>query len=498
MAHAGERRSIPISLRRSPRHFSALPRRPLANRLRCSALSRAAKRSRDDGIPSRDVPACLGCHGRPGPQPVYPELSGQPAEYVASQLKLFRAGKRGGTRYEHLMRNAAKNLSDEDIAALAAYCSANAARCRNRNAADRVRPSPDLRGKSHAKNSGRSSRSSSSSSWSAGAACSSSRARRRPFRSNRPTVRTRRWPSPTRPAPDRQRRRGKPWPDGHEADRGARALPSTSSPAGSTIRAGCTCCRMATCWSPRATRRPSPTKGSAFAASFMDLFQSQAGAEVPSANRISLLRDQDGDGVAETKTAFLTGLNSPFGMTLLDGKLYVANADAIVAFPYQDGATEITAPAEKIVDLPAGRNHHWTKDVIASPDGTKLYATVGSNSQCRRERHGGGGEPRRRAGDRPRHAADAALRLRPAQPQRPVLEPGKRRALGRRQRARRDRQRPRARLHDLGEGRRLLRLALQLLRPACRCAGRSRRGRIWSRRRSCRTMRSGRTPPRSA
>src|SRR5918995_1249637 len=67
-------------------------------------------------------------------------------------------------------------------------------------------------------------------------------------------------------------------------------------------------------------------------------------------------------------------------MTLLEGKLYVANADALVAFPYQENATEITAPAEKIVDLPAGRNHHWTKDVIASRDGTKLYVTVGSNS----------------------------------------------------------------------------------------------------------------------
>ncbi|RVB79121.1 sorbosone dehydrogenase family protein [Mesorhizobium sp. M6A.T.Cr.TU.014.01.1.1] len=113
---------------------------------------------------------------------------------------------------------------------------------------------------------------------------------------------------------------------------------------------------------------------------FTDLFQSRAGAETSSANRISLLRDQDGDGVAETKTAFLTGLFSPFGMTLLNGKLYVANANAIVAFPYQESATEITAPAEKIVDLPAGRNHHWTKDVTASQDGTKLYATVGSNS----------------------------------------------------------------------------------------------------------------------
>jgi glucose/arabinose dehydrogenase len=105
-----------------------------------------------------------------------------------------------------------------------------------------------------------------------------------------------------------------------------------------------------------------------------------AGANTPSANRISILRDADGDGVAELNQPFITGLYSPFGMTLLDGKLYVANADGIVALPYEEGATEISAAPEKIADLPAGLNHHWTKDVIASEDGTKLYATVGSNS----------------------------------------------------------------------------------------------------------------------
>jgi glucose/arabinose dehydrogenase len=105
-----------------------------------------------------------------------------------------------------------------------------------------------------------------------------------------------------------------------------------------------------------------------------------AGANAPSANRISILRDADGDGVAEVKRPFITGLFSPFGMALLNGKLYVANANGIVAFPYPEGATEITAKPEIISDLPAGLNHHWTKDVIASPDGTKLYATVGSNS----------------------------------------------------------------------------------------------------------------------
>jgi glucose/arabinose dehydrogenase len=78
---------------------------------------------------------------------------------------------------------------------------------------------------------------------------------------------------------------------------------------------------------------------------------------------------------------FLDGLNSPFGMALVGGNLFVANTDALVRFPYQTGQTRITAPGSKVVDLPAGPlNHHWTKNVVASPDGTKLYVTVGSNS----------------------------------------------------------------------------------------------------------------------
>ena len=102
------------------RHFSALPA-PAPADPSDAALSAAGEKIAKDGIPARDVPACLGCHGRPDRNPIYPELSGQPAEYIATQLQLFRAEKRGGTRYEHLMRNAAKNLSDEDIAALAAF-----------------------------------------------------------------------------------------------------------------------------------------------------------------------------------------------------------------------------------------------------------------------------------------------------------------------------------------------------------------------------------------
>jgi len=127
-----------------------------------------------------------------------------------------------------------------------------------------------------------------------------------------------------------------------------------------------------------------PKKAGAKPGGIKDWFASRmmksAGAGVPSANRITLLRDADGDGVAEVKTPFLTGLFSPFGMALVGNTLYVANADAVVAFPYQEGATRIDAAPRKIADLPAGRNHHWTKSMVASADGSKLYVGVGSNS----------------------------------------------------------------------------------------------------------------------
>ncbi len=113
----------------------------------------------------------------------------------------------------------------------------------------------------------------------------------------------------------------------------------------------------------------------------MGMVMKKAGAGVPSANRVTLLRDADGDGAAETRSVFLEGLHSPFGMALVGANLYVANADAIVRFPYETGQTRITAPALPVTDLPGGPiNHHWTKNIIASPDGSKLYATVGSNS----------------------------------------------------------------------------------------------------------------------
>ncbi len=113
----------------------------------------------------------------------------------------------------------------------------------------------------------------------------------------------------------------------------------------------------------------------------MKIVQGKAGATVPTANRIVLLRDTRGDGVAETRSVLIDNLNSPFGMALVGNTLYVADTDAILAFPYQTGDTKIAAAGKKLTDLPAGPiNHHWTKNIIASADGKSLYATTGSNS----------------------------------------------------------------------------------------------------------------------
>jgi len=130
-----------------------------------------------------------------------------------------------------------------------------------------------------------------------------------------------------------------------------------------------------------APKRPDDARG--IKGFFFRFFQARAGGGVPSANRIVLLRDTNGDGMADTRSIFLANLHSPFGMTLVGDALYVANTDGIARFPYVTGATSIVAPAAKVVDLPAGRiNHHWTKNVIASADGSKLYASVGSNSNA--------------------------------------------------------------------------------------------------------------------
>jgi glucose/arabinose dehydrogenase len=106
------------------------------------------------------------------------------------------------------------------------------------------------------------------------------------------------------------------------------------------------------------------------------------GSAAPQAsNRITLLRDADGDGVAEVHDVFLDHLNSPFGVALVGNDLYVANTDAIMRFPYKTGETKITEPGVKLTDLPGGPiDHHWTKSLVASDDGNLLYVGVGSNS----------------------------------------------------------------------------------------------------------------------
>ncbi|WP_373887631.1 PQQ-dependent sugar dehydrogenase [Cupriavidus basilensis] len=126
---------------------------------------------------------------------------------------------------------------------------------------------------------------------------------------------------------------------------------------------------------------PKPEDGMGIRGWVMKRVMTRAGAGVPSANRITLLRDTNGDGVADARSVFLKDLHSPFGMVLVGNDLYVADTDAVLRFPYQPGQAEITAPGVKVVDLPAGAiNHHWTKNIIASKDGSKLYVSVGSNS----------------------------------------------------------------------------------------------------------------------
>ena len=126
---------------------------------------------------------------------------------------------------------------------------------------------------------------------------------------------------------------------------------------------------------------PRPGDGGGVKGWFAKMFMKKAGAGVPSANRITLLRDVDGDGTAETRSVFIDGLDSPFGMVLVGNNFYVANADAVLRFPYTSGQTRITAAATKLVDLPGGPiNHHWTKNLVASADGRRLYVSVGSNS----------------------------------------------------------------------------------------------------------------------
>jgi glucose/arabinose dehydrogenase len=128
---------------------------------------------------------------------------------------------------------------------------------------------------------------------------------------------------------------------------------------------------------------PRPQEEKGIKGWIMRMIMALAGAGTPSANRITLLRDADGDGVAETRSTFIEGLNSPFGMVLVGDDLYIADTDALLRLPYTPGQTRITAAPVKVADLPAGPiNHHWTKNVVASADGRKLYASVGSNSNA--------------------------------------------------------------------------------------------------------------------
>jgi len=126
---------------------------------------------------------------------------------------------------------------------------------------------------------------------------------------------------------------------------------------------------------------PKPGEKGGLRSWFMKRAMAKAGAGVPSANRITLLRDADGDGVAETRHVLLADLFSPFGMALVGDQLYIANADAVVRVPYRDGQTRIDAIPAKVAELPGGPiNHHWTKSLVASADGKRLYVGVGSNS----------------------------------------------------------------------------------------------------------------------
>ncbi len=126
---------------------------------------------------------------------------------------------------------------------------------------------------------------------------------------------------------------------------------------------------------------PKPDDGQGIRGWVMGLVMGRAGATAPSADRITLLRDTDGDGVADVSTVLIDGLASPFGMALIGNELYVANSDAVKAFRYETGTTRIDTVARTVVPLPAGPiNHHWTKNLIASADGRSLYVTIGSNS----------------------------------------------------------------------------------------------------------------------
>ncbi len=199
---------------------------------------------------------------------------------------------------------------------------------------------------------------------------------------------------------------------------------------------------------------------------FMKLAMRRATGAAQSANRIRLLRDADGDGVAEVNKVFLEDLHSPFGMALVGDNFYVANADAVMRFPYKDGQTEITEPGVKAVDLPGGPlNHHWTKNILASKDGKKLYVTVGSNSNVGEN---GIDKEKDRAAIHELDLETGKMRLFASGLRNPnglAWEPTTNVLWTVVNERDETRQRPRAGLSDEREGRRVLWLAIQLLGP---------------------------------
>src|SRR5690606_23561139 len=110
--------------------------------------------------------------------------------------------------------------------------------------------------------------------------------------------------------------------------------------------------------------------------------KAKGNTQVESGNRLTLLRDADGDGRYEGRTIFAEDLNAPYGLALVGNALYVANQDAVVRFDYQPGQTRASGAPVKVTDLPAEINHHWTKAMAASPDGRFLYVGIGSNSNA--------------------------------------------------------------------------------------------------------------------
>lgn len=112
------------------------------------------------------------------------------------------------------------------------------------------------------------------------------------------------------------------------------------------------------------------------------VIKKQGNTKVEGGDRVTLLRDADNDGRAEVRTVFIDGLNAPYGLAYVDGRIYVAEQDALVSFPYVEGQTRISASPEEVTRLPSALNHHWTKALTANADGSTLYVGIGSNSNA--------------------------------------------------------------------------------------------------------------------